>query len=95
MLLTQDWHRDKISRQHGQIWIEAVRYLDRSLDGMNGKVRVVMKIAQLRNGKTIEFLGKPGQEDFNPCQLRVVGLNESRIGSQRYRTHRCERRTSL
>src|SRR5581483_6057646 len=50
---------NKVTREHDEISIEAVYHLDCRLDRGDGKNGIVVKIAQLRDGESVEFPGQP------------------------------------
>ena len=78
----------KIAREDHEVGIQIVGDLHRGFDGSDGKVRIEVEVAQLRDGEAIKNRRKATQRHFQSNNARPVGLDKNRICSDGHRSQR-------
>ncbi|MGA2947562.1 MAG: hypothetical protein ABSD86_09440 [Candidatus Sulfotelmatobacter sp.] len=67
-------HRNEISRENDQVGAKAIHKRNDSMQGVDGKIRVIMKVAEQRDGETIHSLGPAWQPEILAHDVRAVRL---------------------
>lgn len=73
---------DKVAGKNNQVGLERVHCWNRGLQRVNGKNRIVMKIAEHRDLVSVDRGGPARQSEFLADQLRPVGLDQDGISCQ-------------
>jgi len=71
-----------VSSQNDYIGSQSVGDLYRSPDDSSAARRVVMKIAELRDGQAIKLFGQACEEDLDPFHKRPAWFYKSALGDQ-------------
>lgn len=79
-------NRNEVSGQSYQIRMQAIYEGNRGLQGMDGKERVVVKIAEERDGKSIHALGQAWQSEVVAHEAGQVRLDENSVATEGQRT---------
>ena len=75
-------YRYKVAGEHNQLGTQSVHHADRSMNRMDGKIRIVVKVAEHSDGETIEQGGPTSKTNVLPHDSREVGLNEQSVRRQ-------------
>jgi len=86
---------DKISGHGDQIGLEPVDNINCFAQGDDGKIVIVMNIAQLRDPESVPGFGQTWQADFDRHQLGPIGLEDEAIAHDAQGTDRSSSRTDL
>ena len=78
-----DSGRNKVSGEHDKIGTKAVDHGDRGAQRMDGKVRVIVEIAEQGNGKAIQTFRPARKEKILAHDARTVRLEQNRISGKR------------
>src|SRR5262249_49600491 len=71
------WHRYVVTREHNQIRAKSVHNVHAFTDGNDGEVFLVVEVAQLGNGESVEVGREPAQANVDAGQLRTVRLDKA------------------
>jgi hypothetical protein len=75
----------KITRERYKVWTKLLNHLYRELDWMNGKDRVIVKVAKQRDGETVHSRGPAFQSNVFAHQSWPHGLDQHSIDAERNR----------
>src|SRR5258708_10341833 len=84
-IVSNEWGRNEISGEHNQIGTEIVDHGDRGVQWVDRKIRVVMEIAEQRDGESIHALRPARQEKVLAHNARAVRFEQDGIPGKRYR----------
>src|SRR5690349_3101027 len=68
------WHADEIAGQHNEVRFQAVHYVDTNSIWLDREVWVVMEVAKLRDGETVESRRQAAERNFETDQVWAVCL---------------------
>jgi hypothetical protein len=77
--LAEQRNRNKVAGKHNQLGMKGVDYVDRGAKGMNGKVRIVVKVTELSDGEAIQARRPTSQANLLPDDSNAIGFKERRV----------------
>lgn len=78
---TYAWVRDKVAGQDDEVGMEVVDFANRMPDGMNRKIRIVMKVAEQRDLESVEPRGPAAEINVFANDSREIGCDQNRVCS--------------
>jgi len=85
----------EVAGEDDKVGLEIVDDLNGSAEGNRGKNLVVVQVAELRDGKSVERRRQAGEGKVEAHELRIIGLEEDSVGRQSQRPRAPDRGRGL